>query len=80
MSTPTAAPERTQPSTQDRQTRCFYVRDDLIADVDALVASRRRSGEPRLKRSHAFEEAIEQWLALNSRKYDSRLSENGHTQ
>lgn len=79
MVTSTSPANRTHEGAQERQTRCFYVRDDLIADMDALVATRRRNGEPRIKRSHAFEEAIEQWLALNSRKYESRIHENGQS-
>ena len=70
----TATPETRPEADEPRQTRCFYVRDDLIADVDAIMVARRGNGVPRLKRSHVIEEAVEQWLALNSRKYDFRIT------
>lgn len=61
------------PDVDARSTRCAYLRDDLIARVDAVVKRRKDSGESRLKRSHALEEAIELWLAVNSQKYDYRI-------
>lgn len=56
-------------------TRCIYVRDDLIANLDAIVATRKRAGQKRLRRSHVIEEAIELWLAINSQKSDYRISD-----